>query len=42
MKKRRICPGYTLVYLFLIIWSLTTIFPLGWSVMNSTLSKTRR
>ena len=35
MKKRRISPGYVLVYLFLIIWSLTTIFPLGWSIMNS-------
>ena len=35
MKKRRISPGYVLVYLFLIIWSLTTIFPLGWSNNNS-------
>ena len=39
MKKRRISPGYTLVYLFLIIWSLTTIFPLGWSIMNSFKNK---
>lgn len=33
--KKRIHPGYILVYLFLTLWALTTIFPLAWSVMNS-------
>ena len=39
MKKRRISPGYTIVYLFLVLWALTTIFPLVWSVMNSFKNK---
>ena len=39
MKKRRFSPGYALVYLFLTLWALTTIFPLGWSVMNSFKNK---
>ena len=34
-KGRAISPGYAAVYLILILWSLTTIFPLAWSVMNS-------
>ena len=33
--KKKISPGYTLIYLFLSLWALTTIFPLAWSVMNS-------
>ena len=33
--KRHIGPGLVIVYLALILWSLTTIFPLCWSVMNS-------
>ena len=39
MKKRTISPAYLLVYLFLILWALTTIFPLAWSVMNSFKNK---
>ena len=38
MKKttnKAISPGYAVIYLFLILWALTTIFPLAWSVMNS-------
>jgi len=35
MKKKQFSLGYTVVYIFLILWSLTTIFPLIWSVMNS-------
>jgi len=35
MKPKKIHPGTVLVYAVLILWSLTTIFPLAWSVMNS-------
>ena len=35
MKDRKIHLGYGIVYTILILWSLTTIFPLAWSVMNS-------
>ena len=35
MKDRKIHLGYGIVYTLLILWSLTTIFPLAWSVMNS-------
>ena len=37
--KRKISPGYAIVYLLLILWSLTTIFPLAWSIMNSFKNK---
>lgn len=33
--KKKFSPGYAVIYLFLILWALTTIFPLAWSVMNS-------
>lgn len=33
--KKRIGIGYILVYAVLILWALTTIFPLAWSVLNS-------
>ena len=42
MKKktgRTVSPAYFVVYLLLILWSLTTIFPLAWSVMNSFKNK---
>ena len=35
MKKNRHLTGFGIVYLLLIFWALTTIFPLAWSVMNS-------
>ena len=35
MKDRKIHLGYGIVYTILILWALTTIFPLAWSVMNS-------
>ena len=33
--KKKISVGYAVIYVFLTIWALTTIFPLAWSVMNS-------
>ena len=39
MTKKRPGIGYILVYIFLILWALTTIFPLVWSVMNSFKNK---
>ena len=39
--KRKIGPGYAVIYAFLSIWALTTIFPLAWSVMNSFKDKKR-
>ena len=36
---RTVSPAYFVVYLLLILWSLTTIFPLAWSVMNSFKNK---
>ncbi|MCR4694334.1 MAG: carbohydrate ABC transporter permease [Pseudobutyrivibrio sp.] len=38
-KKLHISPGMVVVYLLLILWSLTTIFPLVWSVLNSFKNK---
>ena len=35
MRDRKLHIGYGVVYALLILWALTTIFPLGWSVMNS-------
>lgn len=35
MKDRKKHLGYGIVYTILILWALTTIFPLAWSVMNS-------
>ena len=39
MTKKRPGIGYIIVYIFLILWALTTIFPLVWSVMNSFKNK---
>ena len=39
MRKKKIGFGYPVVYASLILWALTTIFPLGWSVMNSFKNK---
>ena len=33
--KKKISAGYAVIYLFLSLWALTTIFPLVWSLMNS-------
>ena len=35
MKKKKLSLGMPLVYLLLIVWALTTIYPLIWVVMNS-------
>ena len=35
MKKKKFSFGMLLVYLLLIVWALTTIYPLIWVVMNS-------
>lgn len=35
MKEKKFKISSVFVYAFLIIWALTTIFPLAWSVMNS-------
>ena len=39
MKKKRHLLGFGIVYLILVFWALTTIFPLGWSIMNSFKNK---
>ena len=39
MRKKKFRFGYGIVYLILILWALTTVFPLGWSVMNSFKNK---
>ena len=38
-KEKRFSPGFAVIYLLLIVWALTTIFPLGWSIMNSFKNK---
>lgn len=35
MKKKKFSIGMPFVYLLLVIWALTTIYPLVWVVMNS-------
>ena len=35
MKKKKFSVGLLFVYLVLVIWALTTIYPLIWVVMNS-------
>lgn len=37
--KKKISPGYAVIYLFLTFWALTTIFPLAWTLMNSFKNK---
>lgn len=39
MKQRKFSIGMFFIYLFLIIWSLTTIYPLVWVVQNSFKAK---
>ena len=39
MKKKHFSLGMLLVYLFLIFWSLTTIYPIIWVVQNSFKTK---
>ena len=39
MAKKKTSIGIVVIYLFLILWALTTIFPLAWSVMNSFKNK---
>ena len=33
--KKKMSPGYAVIYVFLTLWALTTIFPLLWTLMNS-------
>lgn len=39
MKKERLSVGKILVYIFLIFWSVTTIYPIIWVVQNSFKAK---
>lgn len=39
MKKKKLSIGGLLVYIFLILWSLTTIYPIIWVVQNSFKAK---
>ena len=39
MKKKKIKISLVFVYTILIVWALTTIFPLLWSIMNSFKNK---
>ena len=39
MAKKKISIGKTLVYLFLICWSVTTIYPIFWVIENSFKAK---
>lgn len=38
-KKNKISPGMIVVYLILVIWSLTTVYPIIWVVQNSFKAK---
>lgn len=38
-KKKRIAPSQVLIYIVLIAWSLTTIYPLLWIIQNSFKAK---
>ncbi|MDE7199203.1 MAG: carbohydrate ABC transporter permease [Lachnospiraceae bacterium] len=40
-KKNKISPGMIAVYLLLVIWSLTTVYPIIWVVQNSFKAKDR-
>ena len=35
MRERKLKISSVFVYLALIMWALTTIFPLAWSILNS-------
>ena len=39
MKAKKISIGMILIYLFLILWALTTIYPIIWVVQNSFKAK---
>ncbi len=39
MREKKFSAGMTLVYLFLIIWALSTIYPILWVVQNSFKAK---
>ena len=41
MKKRKFSPGMCVVYLILIFWALTTIYPILWVILNSFKDKKR-
>lgn len=41
MKKRKFSPGMCVVYLILIIWALTTIYPILWVILNSFKDRTK-
>ncbi len=38
-RKKHISPGTVLIYIILILWSLTTIYPIVWIVQNSFKAK---
>ncbi len=38
-SDKKFSPGFALVYLILILWAMTTVFPLAWSVLNSFKNK---
>ncbi len=40
-KKNKISPGMIAVYLLLVIWALTTVYPIIWVVQNSFKAKDR-
>lgn len=40
-KKKRITPGLVVVYVILIIWALTTIYPIVWVIQNSFKAKNK-
>ena len=35
MKKKKFNVGITVIYIVLILWALTTIFPFVWVILNS-------
>lgn len=41
MKKRKVSPGMCVVYLILIFWALTTVYPILWVILNSFKDKTK-
>lgn len=38
-NKKRVTPGTVLIYIVLIFWALTTIYPIFWIIMNSFKAK---
>lgn len=39
-RKKMLSPGMILIYVILIIWALTTIYPIAWIIMNAFKDKT--